>query len=240
MLKVVRKIIALTDGRDKAMKFVQYSGKMLLWLWLYDKKSHPVSAPRLAALVSTLSTTRKMIRLAHVVEPASDLADFLTGKAVPPASGRPIKDHFMYRLAFFGAVVGVLNDLADDVYSLAKIGALSKSLIKPADKLANRLWLAGIVVDTVSTADDLISAEKSYRAFMRRAALQSDGVRDGCKPDRPDDATLDYLELRKLKDRRYWLRITLLKFIMDGIFCRWDITPEASYRTAIRKFKAAV
>ena len=70
-LLVFRKVLLLTDGRDKSLKLIQYLSKLLIWAQVLNGKQ----IKRATNLASQLSLTRKIIRLAHWLDSVNDLAN---------------------------------------------------------------------------------------------------------------------------------------------------------------------
>ncbi|CAG8843803.1 8127_t:CDS:1, partial [Racocetra persica] len=95
--EILRRLLVHSDGRDKALKIIQYFGKIILWIrdpkvskvnyyifyLCYRKKSFP----RLKAMTSQFGTTRKIIRLAHFLEPFLNLLEHFTGARNIPCLG---------------------------------------------------------------------------------------------------------------------------------------------------------
>ncbi|RKP11961.1 peroxisomal biogenesis factor 11 [Piptocephalis cylindrospora] len=131
LLPACIKFLKVSDGRDKTMKLVQYTLKLLLLSHLRSSK-HKVLRTRLSALVSSFSTTRKILRLAHVIEPIEELRDtWVTGR--PQGS--------------LSAFLGVWNDLFDDIYCLAKIKVLSGRAGDWAERPSLYCWMASTILE---------------------------------------------------------------------------------------------
>jgi Peroxisomal biogenesis factor 11 (PEX11) len=116
--------LLLTEGRDKVVKLLQYTSRLILLL-----SSSP--AKRLRPLISQMSMTRKVLKLGHGVFPFQELTQGPISKTV-----------------FVRAVVEFMNDFWDDVYCLSRIGFLrSKRLQDVSEIWANRAWMMGIMMD---------------------------------------------------------------------------------------------
>jgi hypothetical protein len=125
ILKIFRDALLLTEGRDKCVKLLQYTSRLILLV--------SASAPRerLKPFITQMSLTRKVLKLGHGVFPYSELM-----------KGR------LKTLAVVRATVEIMNDFWDDVYCLSRIGFLrSKKLQKWAEDWANRAWMTGILMD---------------------------------------------------------------------------------------------
>jgi hypothetical protein len=142
-LKILIKILLQTDGRDKIFKSIQYFSKLLL---VYRKNT---PAEKLA---SHFSLTRKILRLGHCVEPLHDLVACLDND-----SGK-----ITLNMDLFVALLGIANDISDDIYALHKMGIITdKKLASKAETFSARAWYLGILID-------LHSALKSERKLAKQ------------------------------------------------------------------------
>ncbi|CAG8563681.1 4096_t:CDS:10 [Ambispora gerdemannii] len=205
-VEVFRRLVALSDGRDKTLKIIQYSAKLYLWAFLspssvllkYRISTSTFLKPRLSALTSNFSTTRKILRLAHFIEPYNELRDYITGDYKYPVDKIEI---LIYYIGFLNSIVGLLNDFFDDLYCLGKIGVLSKTIEKRAEPIAIRFWFFTILLDV----NDCLLKVWLLNAKMRK-------VKDRCNEE----------EWKKLEEKKYWLKYNLVKFLMDLGFCGYD------------------
>lgn len=147
-LETMRRLLVLMDGRDKSIKLVQYSAKVILWAYLsrVDATATTKSATlRLKNLASSFSTTRKIIRLGHVIEPYAAFTELCSSKHVLPSNS---VDESLHRLAILNSIIGMVQDISDDLYCLCKIGVLrSKRISDGSEVVSAYLWLVGIWLD---------------------------------------------------------------------------------------------
>ncbi|CAG8648370.1 7533_t:CDS:2, partial [Ambispora leptoticha] len=206
-VEVFRRLVALSDGRDKTLKIIQYTAKLYLWAFLSPSSvffkhriSNPTSflKPRLSALASNFSTTRKILRLAHFIEPYNELRDYITGAYTYPADKI---EKLIYYIGFLNSMIGLLNDFFDDLYCLGKIGVLSKGIEKRAEPIAIRFWFFTILLDV----NDCLLKIWLLNTKMRK-------VKDKCSKE----------EWNKLEEKKYWLKYNLMKFLADLGFCGYD------------------
>jgi hypothetical protein len=123
-LNVIRNTLLLTEGRDKIVKLLQYTSRLILLV-------SSVPSKRLRPFISQMSMTRKVLKLGHGIYPYSVL---LTEPLRP--------------LAFIRVFVEILNDFWDDVYCLSRIGFLRSAKVQRwSETWANRAWMTGIVID---------------------------------------------------------------------------------------------
>jgi hypothetical protein len=196
-----------TDGRDKAMKLVQYSIKLVLWLALHQPRQTGLRK-RFSALASALSTTRKVIRLGHWMESIQELIEWY--KERPKASShirRWLLDSLPPLVAFF-------NDIFDDIYCLCRIKCLPKPLEGPAERYANWCWFTSTLIDLYSNAKSQWKIQADIRA--QRQLLKSGSIQS-------DEQEIIKTKLATLQDKAYWLRVTGGKLLCDLGFCSYDI-----------------
>lgn len=151
-LLIWRRILLLTDGRDKLLKIAQYSSKVLLWKVLTVPKSAAQAKAKL--LVSHLSLARKIIRLAHFLEPLKDGLDLINEK--------PDFSSLAAKLAPLNVVIGILNDLSDDAICLGKMGMIDSWWIEKCTPVSDRLWYMSIFIDLHSNVLDMKKLEVKY------------------------------------------------------------------------------
>jgi hypothetical protein len=152
---VLRKILLLTDGRDKLMKVMQYGSKILLWK-VFIAETTPKQ--RLGSLANQLSTTRKLIRLGHCLEPFADSIQILKDKNFNTTD---------QKLAPLNAALSFTNDIVDDMICLAKIGVIDKSWGSKLTPLSDRLWYSTIFIDVhanLSATRELVQKRDAERS----------------------------------------------------------------------------
>ncbi|CAG8517076.1 13542_t:CDS:2 [Funneliformis mosseae] len=144
---ILRKLLVHSDGRDKFLKIIQYFGKIILWLHINKKKTkYPKLYSRLIAMTSQFSNTRKIIRLAHFLEPYADFKEYVAGARNLPHTALRY-EHAVNTLGFINSIVGFFNDIFDDLYCLGKVGILDKSVAKRSEPIALKLWFVNIILD---------------------------------------------------------------------------------------------
>ncbi|KAJ3273470.1 hypothetical protein HDV01_004390 [Terramyces sp. JEL0728] len=184
---IFRKLLLLNDGRDKIMKVAQYSSKILLWLILVEKGINQTRAKQLA---SHFSLVRKAIRLAHFLEPFNDGLEIAKEKQFGT---------LQQKLAPLNVVIGICNDISDDIICLAKLGIMDKSWIKTMTPYSDRLWYSGIFIDVHSNICD------TNELFQKLANSKDPESR------------------QKLQQKIFMQRVSLLKLLADFVFCTIDV-----------------
>ena len=123
----------------------------------HPSKDHESSVPtikaRLEKVISHFSMARKIVRLAHFLEPLNAIAEFKypvfdsqckkTCHYILPIT--PNRKNAL--LSLLNSVIGVFNDLSDDCVALIKIGVIDKSWGSFFTRLSDRLWLSSILLD---------------------------------------------------------------------------------------------
>ena len=123
-VRILHDALLLTEGRDKVVKLIQYTSRLLVLFPFIPSK-------RLRPLISQMSMTRKVIKLGHGIYPYVELTK----------GG-------LRTFALVREIVEILNDFWDDVYCLSRIGFLrSRKLQQLSEAWANRAWMIGIIMD---------------------------------------------------------------------------------------------
>jgi hypothetical protein len=102
-LLIWKKILILTDGRDKTLKVFQYGAKVLLWLSVPASKSTAEAKAKL--LASHFSLVRKVLRLGHVLEPFHDGLELTKKQSFVSLADK---------LEPLNVAIGIVNDLSDE------------------------------------------------------------------------------------------------------------------------------
>ncbi|RKO92519.1 peroxisomal biogenesis factor 11-domain-containing protein [Blyttiomyces helicus] len=201
-LLVIRRILLLTDGRDKLMKITQYSLKVILWARLLSKETHPVATPRAEKTVSHLSLTRKIIRLAQWTDQVSELKEILDEATAGETDIRTLRNF----LGIFNSTLGLANGFADDIICYGKMGLIEKNSmwVKRATPLADQLWYVTILLDFY---ENRMSARDQARKIVKLKSLKDAPAKD----------------LKKACDAAKMLNLNVVKLAADFTFCTIDV-----------------
>ncbi|KAF9995352.1 hypothetical protein BGZ79_010962 [Entomortierella chlamydospora] len=222
--QIIREISDLVDGRDKAIKVVQYFAKVFLWLFLSNPKQYQILATRLKALAKQFSTTRKVLRLAHFIDPlASVLTLAVALRATLQKHGlrgtlakspsQTWRDTTRDRLGSLNTLIGFVQDIADDIYCLGVIGVLDRSFSDKAEPWSNRLWMMGVTIDLHENYQSIRDVKEHIRALELKAI-------EGHKSEEEEKAwTAQHV---KLTTKLHWLKVTTVKLGGDFLFCAYD------------------
>jgi Peroxisomal biogenesis factor 11 (PEX11) len=160
-LKIFRDTLLLTEGRDKVVKLLQYTSRLIVLL------SSPPSK-RLRPFISQMSMTRKVLKLGHGIFPYSELTK----------GG-------LNRVSLIRAILEIINDFWDDVYCLTRIGLLqSARLQKVSEDWANRAWMTGIIMDLLVLMQRREHMKKTLATTNQKKYLEV-----GISVLEPDDPT---------------------------------------------------
>ncbi|EPZ31338.1 hypothetical protein O9G_000983 [Rozella allomycis CSF55] len=145
-LKLISKLFAQTEGRDKIMKIVQYLAKLRILF-------HVKQESKLKILVSNLSQTRKILRLVHFVEPLKEFKQILQ----KDTGYKNTED----RIQLVNALVSILNDISDDIVCLGKMSLIKdKIILRKAERFSALAWFLCIHIDLF---ENMKSLSRSYQ-----------------------------------------------------------------------------
>ncbi|KAF9150815.1 Peroxisomal membrane protein PMP27 [Linnemannia schmuckeri] len=223
--QIIREISDVVDGRDKTIKVVQYFAKVFLWLFLSDPKQYTVLATRLKALAKQFSTTRKVLRLGHFIDPMASVLTMAIAlrsnlrkqglrrtldKAPSQKWGNTLRD----RLGHLNTVLGFVQDISDDIYCLGVIGVLDRNFADKAEPWSNRLWMVGVTIDLHENLQTIWDVRKQIKALEAQMAIE--GGQDA-EYDKSHQA-----QHVKLTTKLHWLKVTTVKLGGDFLFCGYD------------------
>ncbi|KAI8831480.1 hypothetical protein BJ741DRAFT_616847 [Chytriomyces cf. hyalinus JEL632] len=235
---IFRKLLLLSDGRDKIFKVIQYASKILLWSQFLSTlgKTYPSfetqTRQSLSSLIPHLSILRKLVRTGNALAPIETLC-----------RGTATTNWF----TFLNTINSLFTSLADDGVTLAKIG-----ITKPNPFFitwADRLWLAGIGFDWLNASEKIKTAKRSVtlltekkrilglqsnhsstavngRLLKTTEYLDEDGVHISADTSPHTAQVLINNANTKIKqaNQEIWLsQITLAKLVADFIFCSFDV-----------------
>ncbi|KAI8819807.1 hypothetical protein BJ741DRAFT_639604 [Chytriomyces cf. hyalinus JEL632] len=235
---IFRKLLLLSDGRDKIFKVIQYASKILLWSQFLAQlgKHYPSfetqTRQSLSSLIPHLSILRKLVRAGNAMAPIETLC-----------RGTATTNWF----TFLNTINSVFTSLADDGVTLAKVGITQPNpfFITWAD----RLWLSGIGFDYLTACEKIKTAKRSVtlltekkrilelqsnhsstavsgRLLKTSEYLDEDGVHISADTSPHTAQVLINNASAKIKqaNQEIWLsQITLAKLVADFIFCSFDV-----------------
>ena len=219
----MREISDVVDGRDKTIKVVQYFCKVFLWVFLSNPKQYAVLAARMKALAKQFSTTRKVLRLGHFIDPmASVLTLAVTLRAnlrknglrrtLDKAPSQNWRNTLRDRLGSLNNVLGFVQDISDDIYCLGVIGVLDRSFTDKAEPWSNRLWMVGVSIDLHENLQTIRDVRRQIKVIEQNLTLGGSNA----------DEEAWRAQYTKLSTKLHWLQVTTVKLGGDFLFCGYD------------------
>ncbi|KAJ3976308.1 peroxisomal biogenesis factor 11 [Lentinula raphanica] len=150
-----------TLGRDKAYRAIQYFARFYAWFLL--SRGEKEAAARWNALKTHLATARKLLRLG---KPLEHLQAALKAALVSGPAGEQITT--------IGRQIGYFGYLSFDALvwvNAVKFYSFSSETSVKISKLANRFWLAGIVLSIMNGALKSVRLAKEERRLKRSMAM---------------------------------------------------------------------
>ncbi len=137
-LSLISRLIVQVANRDKFLKIIQYSIKLYLLKFTSSNGKEMVGIKNLA---SSLSLARLIYRLGDWIDPLeSELST--------------CKLDNMYSIAYWEAIISLLNALVDDLLCISKCTKgvfpdFSENRINYLELLSSKLWLSGILMNMI-------------------------------------------------------------------------------------------
>ncbi|KAF9141788.1 Peroxisomal membrane protein PMP27 [Mortierella sp. GBA39] len=223
--QIIREISDVVDGRDKTIKVIQYFAKVFLWLFLSDPKQYAVLATRLKALAKQFSTTRKVLRLGHFIDPMASVLTLAVAlrsnlrkqglrQTLDKAPSQKWSNTLRGRLGYLNTVLGFVQDISDDIYCLGVIGVLDRNFSDKAEPWSNRLWMVGVSIDLHENLQTIRDVRKQITALEVQMAIEGDQDVEQEKSRQAQHV--------KLTTKLHWLKVTTVKLGGDFLFCGYD------------------
>ncbi|ORZ22514.1 peroxisomal biogenesis factor 11 [Absidia repens] len=192
-LSAIQKYISSLEGRDKSIKIIQYSFKLLLYYrW--------VEAKRWSKMVSHFSQTRKILRVGHCISTIKDMSAMYSSSS--------IHKYPLQQLATWSTLFITLgNEVADDLYCFYRMGVFGPAIGKKAEKVSIYCWFICIWLDLKSNMESLHTLSRQQQQRQQQQRTQT--------------FSLDDQQIHQHKI--FLGRLSCVKLIMDGIFCACDI-----------------
>ncbi|RPD61907.1 hypothetical protein L226DRAFT_487136 [Lentinus tigrinus ALCF2SS1-7] len=230
--EVWRELLKSANGRDKALKLLQYSMKMYLVFHFaitaspaFRGRNRPgweaELTHRLKSGIAGFSLTRKCLILFNWLPPlTSILAQHQSDSYVThKGKQKPLLHTFLH--APPPVLLEFVNGLADDAATFSRLGLIGKRTGERAGRLADWCWFASTLVNMVEN-----SVERSVILDLQHQVegrLYSESMSGATSKSNPAANKLDEKELARLQRQDYWIQITRLKLLMDLIFVSYDV-----------------
>ncbi|KAJ3129050.1 hypothetical protein HK098_002642 [Nowakowskiella sp. JEL0407] len=232
-ISILRKILLLNDGRDKLLKIIQYSAKFATFIreihiptkQISGISIHPNSIKN---LISTLSVSRRIIRLGHFLEPLHEL----TSPTTLPKNATAWKKT-RHSLQTLNNAIGVINDITDDIICLVKINVLKTKDLQQFERVSERLWFTTIFVDLVeslfvlmeyySLRSEFVESARKQRVKMLEVSKRQVGSRGEKNPVVYEFKTEFDEKIAKVDEKLVMQKLSIVKLLSDGVFCGFDV-----------------
>mmetsp|Transcript_150541 Transcript_150541/g.484024 ORF Transcript_150541/g.484024 Transcript_150541/m.484024 type:complete len:254 (-) Transcript_150541:96-857(-) len=153
-LKAVNTILSSAQSREKALKIVQYSAKLLAYCLVRAAGNLPSLGKHFEGLAKNLSTARRFFKFFRWFKHFEDIAD-----------ARAEKDSSFKQLLYLDVAANLVADVAEDITSLEKVGILKKGVLpKRTEYYSNWCQLVLAVVEI------MVSRIKARRAREKASA----------------------------------------------------------------------
>lgn len=233
-----RDMIATSNGRDKALKLIQYSLKFYLLLHHtlagdLRRRIQPrvprawevALLARLTPTVAGLSLARKCLLLFNWLEPLNNITreeDSIsyTTQTSSPLKGAPQPLLYPFLQAPPPVLLDLVNGIAEDISTSAKLGLIKGRLGRTAGRLADWTWLGGTLVSLIELSMKRAIIRNSTRQVSNRLYKQT-MEHPGEASDDPGRGE-DEHALQQLSEQLYWLRATRAKLWMDLVFVTYS------------------
>lgn len=209
-LQAFEKVIAITDGRDKVCKLIQYGGRLLVWYLLrFDSVvKNPAAKQALGTAESffgQLSKLRKIIRLCKWCLELPSTRKLLQDhpKAVTPL------DKTLSYINIGNSFLSVSTDLIDDIIWYAGMGLLPKALADYLEPIGSKVWLINVTIDMAFLTYDIYTHSKDMEATQEKMQKLDKNDVDGLKK-------LEQ-EVEKQQAKKKKMTIGWFKFLGDSI-----------------------
>ncbi|KAL1735830.1 hypothetical protein EV714DRAFT_199616 [Schizophyllum commune] len=135
----------------------------------------------------------------------------------------------------------LVQAMADDAATFAKLGLLSKKFGDRAGRFSDWCWLlstlAGLVENAVERSVIVnLKDEDHADCFAVQARLYAESMSGATNRSLPKASKHDERELGRLDKRDYWLTITRTKLLMDLIFVSYDLFNIKRGKKSIQTF----
>jgi len=179
---------------------------------------------RLTPAIASLSLARKCLLLFNWIEPLNSITRREEAIPFTPSSSnfKPAEQPFLY--PFLNAppplLLDLVNGIAEDISTSAKLGLIKGRLGRTAGRLADWTWLGATLVALVELSMKRTIVRSSVQQLenkLYKESMQSAGH----IPDDPD-REVDERNLKQLNEQIYWIRVSRAKLLMDLVFVTYS------------------
>lgn len=252
------KIFNTKDGKDKIIKIIQYTFKLIIWADTHTR-IRQVAGVRKNIKSSTkgnktqiylktyaylillkwakvfapqFSTVRQFLRFGNWMEPLYALCEVCKSvKTKGLSNSFDINNYNIFQDEFLGNAIELYNAIFDDVYLCTKLGLFKKvypNLGTFADLQANYAWMGSIVLALGKERAKLWKQQSEYLELSKQE--QSILSSPSEKTSESDKDRLKQIAVGKYKvsEARKMSLYNSVKLLCDMLFCGLEIVPFGS------------
>jgi len=252
---VWREILKHSNGRDKALKIIQYTLKVYLLFHHALARRAPLGKPRLwqvellRRIESTalgLSLARKCLILFNWLPPlttilaenAASVDASATAAAAAGIPGLPLPTPKPLLHTFLHApppvLLELINGAADDAATWSRLGLLGSRTGAQAGRLADWCWFASTLVGLVENGVERGVIVGSQRAVESR--LYTESLAGVTAKSAPRNTKIDEAEMANLQRQDFWLKVQRAKLVMDLVFVSYDVFRVKRAKAPVQTF----
>ncbi|KAI0069023.1 hypothetical protein BV25DRAFT_1874468 [Artomyces pyxidatus] len=244
-----REMVKTSNGRDKALKLLQYSMKLYLLFHYTLARRMPLKAgvgwetgllKRIESTVGGLSLSRKCLILFNWLAPLTAILN--ERNATPayasdsnpslPPTPKPLLHTFLH--ASPPVLLELVQAVADDITTFSKLGLLGKRTGERSGRFADWCWFASTLVGLVENGVERSIIVNSRQAVESR--LYEESMAGATAKSTPRNTKIDNKELQLLERQDYWLRVQRAKLFMDLAFVSCDVFKLKRGKEAVKTF----
>jgi len=234
--EVWRDMIATSNGRDKALKLIQYSLKFYLLLHRtlagdMRRRVQPRTLrrwetsimARITPAIAGLSLVRKCLLLFNWLEPLNSITkveDSISYGGSSSSKGAPQPLLYPFMNAPPPLLLDLVNGVAEDISTSAKLGLIKGRMGRTAGRLADWTWLGATLVALVELSMKRVIVRSSIQQLENRLYKETMQYASGSQEG--PSAEADESGLKQLREQLYWIRVTRAKLLMDFIFASYS------------------
>jgi len=181
---------------------------------------------RITPAIAGLSLARKCLLLFNWLEPLNSITrvEDSIPYAGPSSStkGRRAQQPLLY--PFMNAppplLLDLVNGVAEDISTFAKLGLIKGRLGRTAGRLADWTWLGATVVALVELSMKRAIVRSSIQQLENR--LYKETMQYAGQTQESPESEADESGLKQLREQLYWIRVTRAKLLMDLVFASYS------------------
>jgi len=195
---------------------------------------------RSESAIAGFSLTRKCLIMFNWLTPLTEILaqhssdpSFAEHSSSPKkAKKKPLLHTFLHTSP--PVLLELINGVSDDIYTLSRLGVLSKRTGERAGHFADWCWFAGTLVNLVeNTVERGVILNLQHQVESR---LYTESMTGATTKSNPVASKVDSKELARLQRQDYWIQITRYKLLMDLIFVSYNVFHLKRAKSQIQTF----